>query len=79
MNLTVAGGAVAGDDAADVATKLQTAINAAVTATSSAGDISVSANGNVLTINNNLGDSLDISAFTSSANGSASTLLRSRC
>ena len=73
VNLTVAGGAVVGDDAADVATKLQTAINAAVTANSlSAGDISVSANGNVLTINNNLGDSLDISAFTSSANGSAS-------
>ena len=73
VNLAVAGGAVVGGDAADVATKLQTAINAAVTAnTLSAGDITVSANGNVLTINNNLGDSLDISAFTSSANGSAS-------
>jgi len=71
--LTVAGGAVVGNDAADVASKLQTAINAAVTANNlSAGDITVSANGNVLTMNNNLGDTLDISAFTSTASGTAS-------
>jgi flagellin len=71
--LTVAGGAVVGNDAQDVADKLQTAINTAVTAGDlNAGDITVQANGNVLTMRNNLGDSLDISAFTSASNGTAS-------
>ena len=71
--LAVAAGAVVGNDADDIATKLQTAINAKVTAGDLAtGDISVSANGNVLTLKNNLGDSLALSAFTSSANGTAS-------
>jgi flagellin len=73
--LTVAGGAVVGNDAQDVADKLQTAINAAVTAnppTLKAGNITVQANGNVLTLKNNLGDSLAVSSFTSAANGSAS-------
>ena len=71
--LAVAGGAVVGNDAQDVADKLQTAINAKVTAGDlAAGDITVQANGNVLTLRNNLGDSLDISAFTSAANGTAS-------
>ena len=71
--LAVAAGAVVGNDADDIATKLQTAINAKVTAGDLAtGDISVTANGNVLTLKNNLGDTLAISAFTSSANGTAS-------
>ena len=71
--LAVAAGAVVGNDADDIATKLQTAINAKVTAGNlAAGDISVTANGNVLTLKNNLGDTLAISAFTSSANGTAS-------
>ena len=71
--LAVAAGAVVGNDADDIATKLQTAINAKVTAGDLAtGDISVSANGNVLTLKNNLGDTLALSAFTSSANGTAS-------
>jgi len=71
--LAVAAGAVVGNDADDIATKLQTAINAKVTAGNlAAGDISVTANGNVLTLKNNLGDSLALSAFTSSANGTAS-------
>ena len=71
--LAVAAGAVVGNDADDIATKLQTAINAKVTAGNlAAGDISVTANGNVLTLKNNLGDTLALSAFTSSANGTAS-------
>ena len=71
--LAVAGGSVVGNDAQDVADKLQTAINAAVTGnTLKAGDITVQANGNVLTLKNNLGDSLAVSSFTSAANGSAS-------
>lgn len=73
VNLAVAGGAVVGNDAQDVANKLQTAINTAVTAnTLKAGDITVQANGNVLTLKNNLGDSLSVAAFTSAANGTAS-------
>jgi len=71
--LAVTAGAVVGNDADDIATKLQTAINAKVTAGNlAAGDISVTANGNVLTLKNNLGDTLALSAFTSSANGTAS-------
>ena len=75
VGLAVAGGAVTGGDAQDIKDKLQTAIDAAVGATPAtlgSGDITVSANGNVLTINNNLGDTLAISAFTSAANGTAS-------
>ena len=73
--LSVAAGSVTGGDAQDVKDKLQTAIDAAVNAsppTLGSGDITVSANGNVLTINNNLGDTLAVSAFTSTANGTAS-------
>ena len=73
VELAVTAGAVVGNDADDIATKLQTAINAKVTAGNlAAGDISVTANGNVLTLKNNLGDTLALSAFTSSANGTAS-------
>lgn len=71
--LAVAGGNVVGNDAADVATKLQTAIDAKVTnGDLNKGDITVSANGNVLTLNNNLGDALSVASFASAASGTAS-------
>ena len=71
--ISVAAGAVVGGDAQDVKDKLQTAIDAQVTANNlTAGDITASVDGNVLTINNTLGDTLAISSFTSAANGTAS-------
>ncbi len=71
--IAVSGGSVVGGDAQDVKDKLQTAIDAQVTANNlSAGDITASVNGNVLTINNKLGDTLAVSSFTSTANGTAS-------
>ena len=71
--IAVASGAVTGGDAQDVKDKLQTAIDGQVTAGNlSSGDISASVDGGVVTINNNLGDTLAISGFTSAANGTAS-------
>jgi len=73
VDLNIAGAGVVAGDAQGVADKIKTAIDAAVTAKSlSSGDITVSANGNVLTVNNNLGDSLAVANFASTGNGSAS-------
>jgi len=79
VDLTIAGGVVTGNDAENVAAK----IRAAATAAAAAGDatpaikaamanLDVKANGNVLTITNKLGDKVEVSGFTSSANGTAS-------
>ncbi|MDC0136400.1 flagellin [Sulfitobacter sp.] len=71
--LTIAGATVSAGSASDVATKINTAIAAAVTAgTMTSGAATAAANGNVVTITNALGDSIDVSAFTSAANGTAS-------
>ena len=71
--LTIAGATVSAGSASDVATKINTAIAAAVTAgTMTSGAAVAAANGNVVTITNALGDSIDVSAFTSAANGTAS-------
>jgi len=83
-NLTIAGGVVKGNDAEDVATKIRAAATAAVTAVAgqtttaaaatraAMANLDVKANGNVLTITNKLGDKVEVSGFTSSANGTAS-------
>jgi len=79
VDLTIAGGVVTGNDAENVAAK----IRAAATAAAAAGDatpaikaamanLDVKANGNVLTITNKLGDKVEVSGFTSTANGTAS-------
>ena len=71
--LTIAGATVSAGSASDVATKINTAIAAAVTAgTMTSGAAVAAANGNVVTITNALGDSIDVSAFTSASNGTAS-------
>lgn len=71
--LTIANASVVGNDAQDVADKINTAISAAVTAnTLASGVVSASANGNVVTIRNAVGDSVAVSSFTSTANGTAS-------
>ena len=71
--IAVANGTVTGGDAQDVKDKLQTAIDAQVTAGNlSSGDITASVDGGVVTINNKLGDTLAISSFASAANGTAS-------
>jgi len=71
--LAVAGGVVTGNDAQDVADKLQTALNTKVNnGDLSAGDVQIQVNGNVLTLTNKLGDSIAVSGFSSSAAGTAS-------
>ena len=71
--LTIANASVVGNDAQDVADKINAAISAAVTATTlPSGVVSASANGNVVTIRNTVGDSVAVSSFTSTANGTAS-------
>lgn len=71
--LTIANASVTGNSASDVASKINTAISAAVTAGTLAADtVSASANGNVVTIENKLGDSIAVSSFSSAGNGTAS-------
>jgi flagellin len=71
--LTIAGATVSAGSASDVATKINAAIANAVTAnTMTSGAAVAAANGNVVTITNALGDSIDVSAFTSASNGTAS-------
>lgn len=79
VDLTVAGGVVVGNDAEDVALKIRAAATAAATAVGATdatkaamANLDVKANGNVLTITNKLGDNIEISGFTSAANGTAS-------
>ena len=71
--LTIAGATVSAGSATDVATKINAAIATAVAGnTMTSGAAVAAANGNVVTITNALGDSIDVSAFTSAANGTAS-------
>lgn len=71
--LTIAGASVSAGSATDVATKINTAIATAVTAgTMTSGAATATANGNVVTVTNALGDSIAISAFTSASNGTMS-------
>ena len=71
--LTIASASVTGNSASDVASKINTAISAAVTAGTLAADtVSATANGNVVTIENKLGDSIAVSNFSSAGNGTAS-------
>ena len=71
--LTIAGATVSAGSASDVATKINTAIATAVTAgTMASGAAVAEANGNVVTVTNALGDSVAVSAFTSSSNGTMS-------
>ncbi|MDG1085139.1 MAG: flagellin [Planktotalea sp.] len=71
--LSIAGADVAGGSASDVADKINTAIGAAVTAGSmAAGSVEAKANGNVISITNNMGDSVSVSGFSSDGNGTAS-------
>ena len=79
VDLTIAGGVVTGNDAENVAAKIRAAATAAAAAgTASAltkaamANLDVKANGNVLTITNKLGDIVEVSGFTSTANGTAS-------
>ena len=79
VDLTISGGVVTGNDAEDVAAKIRasaTAAAAAVGATAAIkaamANLDVKANGNVLTITNKLGDKVEVSGFTSTANGTAS-------
>ncbi len=79
VDLTISGGVVTGNDAEDVAAKIRAAATAAAAAggataaTKAAMDnLDVKANGNVLTITNKLGDKVEVSGFTSTANGTAS-------
>ena len=71
--LTIAGASVSAGSATDVATKINTAIQTAVTAgTMASGAATATANGNVVTVTNALGDSIAISSFTSASNGTMS-------
>lgn len=71
--LTIAGASVSAGSATDVATKINTAIQTAVTAgTMTSGAATATANGNVVTVTNSLGDSIAISSFTSASNGTMS-------
>ena len=73
--LTITGASVVGNDAQDVADTINTAIATEVARSGTslvAGAVVASANGNVVTLTNNLGDSLTVASFTSSSNGSAS-------
>jgi len=73
--VTIAGASVVGNDAQDVADKINTAIATEVAragTTLPAGAVTATANGNVVTLSNTLGDSIDVASFTSSSNGTAS-------
>ena len=79
VDLTISGGVVTGNDAEDVAAKIRAAATAAAAAggataatKAAMANLDVKANGNVLTITNKLGDKVEVSGFTSSANGTAS-------
>jgi len=79
VDLTIAGGVVTGNDAENVAAKIRAAATAAAAAGGASAatkaamaNLDVKANGNVLTITNKLGDKVEVSGFTSSANGTAS-------
>ena len=64
-----------GNDAQDVADKINTAISTEVAragTTLPAGAVTATANGNVVTLSNTLGDSIAVASFTSSSNGTAS-------
>ena len=73
--VTIAGASVVGNDAQDVADKINTAIATEVAragTTLPAGAVTATANGNVVTLSNTLGDSIEVASFTSSSNGTAS-------
>jgi flagellin len=73
--VTIALAAVVGNDAQDVADKINTAISTEVArdgTTLPAGAVTATANGNVVTLSNTLGDTIAVASFTSSSNGSAS-------
>jgi flagellin len=71
--LTIAGASVTAGSASDVADKINTAIQTAVTAgTMASGAAVATANGNVVNITNALGDSIAVSSFTSASNGTMS-------
>ena len=73
--VTIAGASVVGNDAQDVADKINTAIATEVAragTTLPAGAVTATANGNVVTLSNTLGDSITVASFTSSSNGTAS-------
>jgi len=79
VDLTIAGGVVTGNDAENVAAKIRAAATAAAAAggataatKAAMANLDVKANGNVLTITNKLGDKVEVSGFTSTANGTAS-------
>jgi len=79
VDLTISGGVVTGNDAEDVAAKIRAAATAAAAAggataatKAAMANLDVKANGNVLTITNKLGDKVEVSGFTSTANGTAS-------
>jgi len=79
VDLTIAGGVVTGNDAENVAAKIRAAATAAAAAGGASAatkaamaNLDVKANGNVLTITNKLGDKVEVSGFTSTANGTAS-------
>ena len=79
VDLTISGGVVTGNDAEDVAAKIRAAATAAAAAGGASvatkaamANLDVKANGNVLTITNKLGDKVEVSGFTSTANGTAS-------
>ncbi|MGC6390918.1 MAG: flagellin [Alphaproteobacteria bacterium] len=76
-NFTIANSVVTGNSATDVANDMNAAFTALISGVGyagslKAGDFVASANGNVVTMTNKLGDSIAISSFTSSANGTAS-------
>ena len=67
-------GAMVGGDAEAVATAIRTAINTNVNGAApdfNAGDIDVQANGNTVTIKNNVGGKIDISSFSATGAGTA--------
>jgi len=73
--VTIAGAAVVGNDAQAVADKINTAIKSEVASSGTtlpAGAVTATANGNVVTLSNTLGDSIEVASFTSSSNGTAS-------
>ncbi|MFY7859332.1 MAG: flagellin [Limnohabitans sp.] len=79
VDLAISGGVVAGNDAEDIAAKIRAAAAAAAAAGGATADtkaamanLDVKANGNVLTITNKLGDKIEVSGFSSTANGTAS-------
>ncbi len=72
-DLTIANAQQVGGDAEDIAQSINAAIAAAVTAGDlTEGSVGARANGNVVTITHELGDSLEVSSFTSTGNGTIS-------